>query len=238
MLDSRGRQDYPAAMHLLAIDTSADLCSVGVAVDGQAPVVRSMAVGRAHAERLMPMVESAMNAAEVAFADLTRIAVTVGPGSFTGIRIGVAAARGLALATGAKAIAIGTLAVHAEAARALLVKADAMPVPIVAAVAAGRGELYAQRFSLDGTAQGEPQLASPDAIRVLIDAATALAGSGADALAAVGLGNPIVHRESSPDIAALLRLARQAPEQGEAPRPLYLRPPDAKPQMDAQVRRQ
>jgi tRNA threonylcarbamoyladenosine biosynthesis protein TsaB len=130
-------------MRLLAIDTSAELCSV--AVSTEPPVLRSGVVGRAHAERLMPMVEEAMAAARLAFSGLERIAVTIGPGSFTGVRIGVAAARALALATGARAVGIGTLAVHAEAARA-----TAGPVPIVVAIAAARGEIYAQRFAADG----------------------------------------------------------------------------------------
>jgi tRNA threonylcarbamoyl adenosine modification protein YeaZ len=233
------RADYRAGMRLLAIDTSAELCSVGLAVDDQPPVLRTAAVGRAHAERLMPMVEAAMAEAHLAFADLGRIAVTVGPGSFTGIRIGVAAARGLALATGARAIGIGTLAVHAEAARTGAGGSANAPTPVVVAIAAGRGELYAQRFAPDGAAEGEPQLAPPAALQHLVDPSVVLAGSGAAGLLeAAGGRNLIAHRDGSPDIAALVSLARRAPDSALAPRPLYLRPPDAKPQANAQVRRQ
>jgi tRNA A37 threonylcarbamoyladenosine modification protein TsaB len=72
----------------------------------------------------------------------------------------------------------------------------------------------------------------------LIDPAVVLAGSGADALAAVTAATRrVVHRDASPDLAALLRLAEQAPPQAAAPRPLYLRPPDAKPQAAAKVAR-
>jgi tRNA threonylcarbamoyl adenosine modification protein YeaZ len=217
-------------MRLLVIDTSADRCAVGVAIDDRAPVVRQAEVGRAHAERLMPMVEEAMAAAGLDFADLSRIAVTIGPGSFTGVRIGVAAARGLALATGAKAVGIGTLAVHAEAARAV-----AGAVPVVVAIAASRGEIYAQRFVADGSPDGPPQLGAPETFAGLTTAlaagAVVLAGSGAGSLAAAtGGANRIVHRDAVPDVSALLRLALRAPETSGPPRPVYLRPPDAKPQ--------
>jgi tRNA threonylcarbamoyladenosine biosynthesis protein TsaB len=219
-------------MRLLAIDTSADLCSVGVA-GGRAPVLCSAAVGRAHAERLMPMVEDAMSAAGLAFASLQRIAVTVGPGSFTGVRIGVAAARGLALATGAKAVGIGTLAVHAAAARRTNGAA-----PVVVAITAGRGEIYAQRFDANGEAEGDPQLALPAALTALVDRGAVVAGSGADALLEVaGVVALVIHRDASPSIAALLDLAERVPAQGSPPRPIYLRAPDAKPQAGAKVAR-
>jgi tRNA threonylcarbamoyl adenosine modification protein YeaZ len=220
-------------MRLLVIDTSAERCAVGVAVDDRTPVVRTADIGRAHAERLMPMVEEAMAAAGLDFADLSRIAVTVGPGSFTGVRIGVAAARGLALATGAKAIGIGTLAVHAEAARRV-----AGAVPVVVAIAAARGEIYAQRFSADGSPEDAPGLAPPETFASPIAGPAVLAGSGADALvAATGAANRIVHRDAAPDLGALLRLALRAPAESAPPRPLYLRPPDAKPQGAAKVAR-
>jgi tRNA threonylcarbamoyladenosine biosynthesis protein TsaB len=224
-------------MRLLVIDTSADRCAVGVAIDDRPAVVRQAEVGRAHAERLMPMVEEAMAAAGLDFADLFRIGVTVGPGSFTGVRIGVAAARGLALATGARAVGIGTLTVHAEAARGV-----AGAVAVVVAIAASRGEIYAQGFAADGSSNGPPQLGAPETfaglLAVLASGAVVLAGSGADALAAAaGSDSPIVHREAVPDVGALIRLALRAPEASAPPRPVYLRPPDAKPQGAAKVAR-
>jgi tRNA threonylcarbamoyl adenosine modification protein YeaZ len=220
-------------MHLLAIDASSDACSVGVAVDRAAPVLRSALVGRAHAEQLMPMIAEAMAAAGLAFGDLQRIAATVGPGSFTGVRIAVAAARGLALATGAQAIGIGTLAVHARAARP-----HAQGAPVVVAIAAGRGEIYAQRFAGDGRAEGDPRLGPLEAFRPLLDEHAVLAGSAADVLAAAaGAKNRIVHRDASPDVAALVGFALAAPDAKQPPRPLYLRPPDAKPQASAAVAR-
>jgi tRNA threonylcarbamoyl adenosine modification protein YeaZ len=222
---------YPGVMRLLAIDTAFEACSVGVAIGDAKPVVRSAIVHRGHAERLMPMIGDAMAEAGLAFADLDRIAVTVGPGSFTGLRVGIAAARGLALVTGAEAVGIGTLAVHAEEARAA-----GGPGPILAVLAAGRGEVYGQSFAADGSEASPPEIGPPERFARLIGADTVVVGSGADALAAVvgqARAARIVHRRSAPDIAALLRLARIAPPPTEAPRPLYLRPPDAKPQAAA-----
>ena len=221
-------------MRLLVLDTSGDACSIGVATGEGMAVLRSAEVGRAHAERLMPMVAEAVAASGLAFADLDRIAVTVGPGSFTGVRIGIAAARGLALATGTQAVGIGTLAAHAEAARAI-----AGAVPVVVALAASRGEVVVQRFVADGTAEGAPLAGPPDAFAALLDDGPVLAGSGADALA--GLRGDrrlrIVHRDRSPNISAVLRLAEGAPRASLPPKPIYLRAPDARPQEGARVAR-
>jgi tRNA threonylcarbamoyl adenosine modification protein YeaZ len=219
-------------VRLLAIDTSAESCSVGVAVPGASPVLRSVDAGRTHAERLMPLAAEAMAEAGLAFADLDRIAVTIGPGSFTGVRIGVAAARGLALATGAATVGIGTLAVHAAEAAVLAAG------PVVVAIAAGRGDIYVQRFGATGAAETPPEVGPPAAFAAVVDGRAVLCGSGADALnAAAGTRNLVVHRRTTPSIVALLRLATIAPPQDEAPKPLYLRPPDAKPQTQAQVAR-
>jgi len=221
-------------MRLLAIDTALEACSVGV-VAGAVTVTRSEVIGRGHAEILMGMVEAAMAEAGLAFADLDRIAVTVGPGSFTGLRIGIAAARGFALAVGKPAVGIGTLAVHAEEARAL-----AGARPVLAVLAAGRGEIYGQRFAADGSEAGAAEAASAEALAKLLTRDTVLAGSGADlVLAALAASEPppVIHRHSAPDIAALCRLALAAPEPGEAPRPLYLRRPDARPQGSARIAR-
>ncbi len=222
-------------MNLIAIDTAVEACSVGV-VAGAREVLKSEVIGRGHAERLMGMIANAMDEAGLGFADLERIAVTVGPGSFTGLRVGVAAARGLALATGAPAIGIGTLAVHAESARHEIGAA-----PVLAVLAAGRGEIYGQSFAEDGTPEGEPEAAPAETFARRIAANTLIAGSGAAALAEI-LGQEArartVHERSVPDIAALCRLAAAAPVTGAPPRPLYLRPPDAKPQAGARIARQ
>ncbi len=222
-------------MRLLAIDTALEACSVGVDAGGvAAPVRRSETLGRGHAERLMGMIGEAMDEAGLAMADLDRIAVTVGPGSFTGLRIGIAAARGLALVTRCELVGIGTLDVHAAHARAMI-----SGCAVLAVLDARRGEVYGQFFAADGTPVGAPEAASPQDFVERFRDDTLLAGSGAGIVAeAIGGGaaRRIVHRRSAPDIGALLRLAAEAPVAAEPPKPLYLRPPDAKPQSGAAIR--
>ena len=221
-------------MRLLAIDTALEACSVGV-VDGARQVLKSEVIGRGHAERLMGMVKAAMDEAGLAYDDLDRITVTVGPGSFTGLRVGIAAARGLALTTGAPAVGIGTLAIHAET-----VRREIGETPVMVVLAAGRGDIYGQSFAADGSAEGPPEAAPAETFARRLGANTLIAGSGAAALIEI-LGDEalarIVHTRSAPDIAALCRLGLVAPVTGEAPRPLYLRPPDAKPQTGSRIAR-
>lgn len=222
-------------MRILAIDTALEACSVGVLVDDLAPIVRSEEVGRGHAERLMGMIGEAMADANLAFTDLDRIAVTIGPGSFTGLRIGIAAARGLALVTGVPAVGIGTLAVHAEEVRAEIGDSE-----VLALLAAGRGEIYGQNFAADGSEAGPAEAGSPETFALRIGGNTLIAGSGADAVIAI-VGDEAeartVHRRSAPDVTALCHLARRAPQPDAPPRPVYLRPPEAKPQANARIAR-
>jgi tRNA threonylcarbamoyl adenosine modification protein YeaZ len=220
-------------MKLLAIDTALEACSVAVAAgDGKQSIVVSEIVGRGHAERLFGMIEAAMAEAGLAFADLDRIAVTVGPGSFTGLRVGIAAARGLALVVKCPVVGLGTLAVHAEAARAV-----AGPVPVLALLDARRDEFYGERFAADGTPVGPAEVGAAAHFAALVAKGDVLAGSGADGVASAlpEAFAPIVHRASAPDMHALLRLALRAPVSGASPRPLYLRPPDAKPQAEKRI---
>ena len=222
-------------MRLLVIDTAAEACSVGISIEGRPPILLSETIGRGHAERLLGMVAEAMDAAGLAFAELERIAVTVGPGSFTGVRVGIAAARGLALVVGCPVAGIGSLAVHAEKARALV-----GPHPVFAALDARRGEVYGQAFAADGSPLGEAEVGSPAGFAARLGGDVLLAGSGAS-LVAAALGGAsetrIVHRDVAADLAALVRLGLAAPPPDAAPRPLYLRPADAKPQHAAAVAR-
>ena len=221
-------------MRLLAIDTASEACSVGIVV-GERTVLRTENAGRAHAERLMGMIEAAAGEAGLTVSDIDRIAVTVGPGSFTGVRIGIAAARGLALVTGAEMVGISTLAVHAEDART-----TAGALPVLAVIVAGRGELYGAVYEADGHETSPPRAASAQTFAALVAADTVLAGSGADLIVAalpMDLRPAIAHRAAAPDIAALCRLGLSAAPQREPPRPLYLRAPDARPQAAEQIAR-
>ena len=219
-------------MRLLAIDTALEACSVGVITDGGI-LTRCEIVGRGHAEALMGMIESTLAEARLAVADLDRIAVTVGPGSFTGLRVGIAAARGLALVLGRAAVGVGTLAVHAEEARTMCGRHA-----VLAVLAAGRDEIYGAIYAADGSERLTPRAAPAEVLAAAVEHGMLIAGSGADLiLAALPMDTTarIAHRHSAPDIAALCRLALIAPVPIASPRPLYLRPPDAKPQAAARI---
>jgi len=221
-------------MNLLAIDTALDRCSVAVAAAGRPLVLQSETIGRGHAERLFGMVSAAVADAGLDFDAFDRMAVTVGPGSFTGVRIGIAAVRGFALVIGCPVAGIGTLDAVAETAREC-----AGPVPVMAVLDAKRDEVYAQAFDADGRPLWEPAAGPAAALAGRIAGGMVLAGSGARLVAAAlpaGTAR-IVHEDTAPDIAALVRLGLAAEPPSGPPRPVYLRPPYAKPQAAAMVAR-
>lgn len=218
-------------MILLAIDTAASLCAACVYDTADAERGRSVLdLGKGHAERLMEVIARALGEAGVGYADLDAIAVSVGPGSFTGVRVGVATARGLALALRIPAVGVTTL--EALAAEALLAHPGSA---VIAAIDAGRGQVYLQRFAGDGKAVDEPAVLATEAAAALVrDASegTLLAGSAARML---GGTLAVASDGATADIATYARLAagRLAanPSAGnDKPKPLYLRDADAKPQ--------
>jgi tRNA threonylcarbamoyladenosine biosynthesis protein TsaB len=228
-------------MNILAFDTCFDGCSVCVAERREGIVVaRSARMERfetGHAERLMPMISEAMEEAGLRFDELQRIAVTVGPGTFTGTRIGIAAARSLALATDAETVGISSLAVMAAVARREI-KADRLAV----VVDARRGEVYAQAFGPGGEATSPPQLLPVQQAALLGGSARIVfVGSGAAAVAADAArqGNDAQAALPGllPDAVALAQLAA-SPESSDVPlAPFYLRPADAKPQAGKAIAR-
>lgn len=230
-------------MICLAIDTSGPNCAVWVGRGGDGEIImlaeRSERIGRGHAERLMPMVEEALRAAHCGFADLDRIAVAIGPGSFTGVRVGVAAARGLALALGIPAVGIGSLEALAVEARHAVTTGT-----VVAALAAPRGALFASAVDAGGAVLLESTLI--DAAELAQNVATwrreplALIGSAAQTIAEHFLPSSpdihIVRQAEAPDVGWIGRMALGGAGLSP-PRPLYLRPPDAKPQTAKAVAR-
>src|SRR5436190_2439327 len=101
-------------MRVLAIDTALAACAAAVLESGRGIVAsESLPMVRGHAEALIPLIARVMKQSDMAFRDLQRIAVTTGPGSFTGVRVGLAAARGFAVATGVPVVGISTLSVYA-----------------------------------------------------------------------------------------------------------------------------
>jgi len=227
------------SMRVLAIDTALEACSAAV-LDTEQPaqsVHESLPMLRGHAEALMPLVARVMERAGLSFAALDRVAVTTGPGSFTGLRVGIAAARGIALAAGKPAIGLSTLAAYA----APLVAADAT-LPVVAAIDARHDQVYLQVYGPGGRTMVSARVAPlREALRVAASGAPRLVGTAATMLAAAwpaGERPPsLIDDRRAPDIVWVARLGAAADESHAPPKPLYLRAPDAQPQPAAQLAR-
>jgi tRNA threonylcarbamoyl adenosine modification protein YeaZ len=214
-------------MRVLAIDTSLPAVSVCIYDSGaqQAVVRETSPMQKGHAEALMPMIERVARLGG-GFASLGRVAVTVGPGSFTGIRIGVAAARGIALACEVEAVGVSTLAALATP---LLFSEDERIV--VAAIDASHGNVFLSAYNSNGRVLTSPRLISlSDACRLLAAGSVIATGSGAENLreTARALGKEIMvdEREAWPDIVAVAKLGAVADPQTAPARPVYLKAPD------------
>lgn len=233
-------------MLCLAFDTAGQDCSVAVArTDGQSSDVlarRTERIGRGHAEALMPMIEAVLAETDVALNDIAKLAVTTGPGSFTGVRVGLAAARGLALALDIPAIGVGSLDALARP-----LAAAAQNGTLVAALDARRNALYAQAQDLRSGARliGACAIA-PEALAqrlAMAEQPLILTGSGAPILAEALNAMPqrpafdIAGAAVNPEIDDVVALALTAPSSA-TPVPLYARAPDAKPQHEKAVARQ
>ena len=211
-------------MKILAVDTALGACSVALLEDDRLLAHIFEPMERGHAERLAPMVDEAMKQACVGFAALNRLAVTVGPGTFTGQRVGLAFMRGLRLALHIPLTGVSTLGAMAMAAMAKtgLTRAAAIHD-------ARRAEAYL--LLREGDAVVQPPVVLPFADGVArIDAfgPCALAGTGA-ASAHESLGHDFtLSNIRQPDALWVARLAQKSPISSEAPGPLYLRAPDAK----------
>ncbi|MFQ0815040.1 tRNA threonylcarbamoyladenosine biosynthesis protein TsaB [Brucella anthropi] len=218
-------------MKILALDTAASWCSVAVYnSDGDVVLAdRSENIGKGHAEVLMDYVERALLQAKLSLRDMDRVAVNIGPGSFTGVRIGVSAARGFALALGIPAI--GITAFEALAAQTHLTLPEQ---PVLVLLDAHRGEIYAQAFDAKGLPGAKPLVLSREEAEVLAASQaenTVLAGSAASAInEATGGRLALGPEEPTAKIGIYARLAGLR-EPGDAPKPLYMRGPDAKPQV-------
>ena len=226
-------------MRVLAIDTALDACSAAVLDTARAEIVaaESRVMARGHAEALIPMIARVMAAAAIEFGGLDRIAVTVGPGSFTGLRVGIAAARGIALAAGKPAIGLTTLSAYA----APHIAAD--DTRSVAAVIDARHEhVYLQVFGPGGRTVVAPRVAPlREAVLAALTGAARIVGSGADLITASWPRTEpppaLVDQRGAPDIDWIARLGAAAGDPHGPPKPLYLRPPDAQPQHARLLRR-
>jgi tRNA threonylcarbamoyladenosine biosynthesis protein TsaB len=222
-------------MLILAIDTALDACAAGVLDTGTGRLIaqESLSMKRGHAEALMPLIARVMKASGIEFAGLDRIAVTTGPGSFTGLRVGLSAARGLALAANKPAVGLTTLTAYAAPA----VSQNAAQ-PVIAAIDARHDQVYFQVVSGNGGSLIGPRLAPiEEALAASRFGAPHLVGNAANILAdrwPAQAPPPFkVDAKAAPDIAWVGWLGAAVSPDTAPARPFYLRAPDAKPQNDA-----
>jgi tRNA threonylcarbamoyladenosine biosynthesis protein TsaB len=218
-------------MMILAIDTALDACAAAVldTEAGRLIAQESQAMKRGHAETLMPLIGRVISASGAAFTSLDRIAVTTGPGSFTGLRVGLSAARGIALAANVPVVGVTTLAAYA----APVVSQNAEH-PVVSAIDARHDHVYLQVVSGNGSALVRPRVAPmADALNTWRFGAPYLVGNAADILAEHWPSHAVppfrVDMQPAPDISWVGWLGAAVSPNTAPARPFYLRAPDAKP---------
>ena len=209
-------------MIALAIETATPACAVALEVDGEVTEA-VLDRERRHTEVLAPGVGRLLAAAGLAPGELERVVVDRGPGLYTGLRVGIATALGLALATGAALVEVTSLEVLAAAAARAGARGE-----LVALVDARRGEVFAQRFSLEGgtTALERPRVLRPEALAPELAARPArLCGDGARRYRDALVGAEVIDLAVPPPSAALELSRGRDPV--AALTPLYLREADA-----------
>jgi tRNA threonylcarbamoyladenosine biosynthesis protein TsaB len=221
---------------ILAIDSAGLACSAVVAVGDTILSAERVETRHSQAEALMPMVDAAMRKAGLPPAALDLVAATVGPGSFTGIRVGLAAARGIALATGAQLVGVSSFEAVAAGLAQGLAQPDCDDVQfLLIALESRREDLYIQLFAIPWNPVGPPASMMPAALGEAVNAAVGsapllIAGDAAQraALALSNCADTIIVEDSAPDAVGVLRAGLHRWRSGavDAPRPLYLRPPD------------
>jgi len=218
-------------MLILAIDTALDACAAAVLDTGTSKLlaVESQTMKRGHAEALMPLVARVMKEAALPFATLDRIAVTTGPGSFTGLRVGLSAARGIALAASKTAVGVTTLSAYAAP-----VISESGEHPVVSAIDARHDHVYFQVVSGNGNSLVRPRVGRIEEVLAASRfGAPHLVGNAASIVAERWPRHappPLkVDAQAAPDISWVAWLgAAVSPETAPA-RPYYLRAVDAKP---------
>jgi tRNA threonylcarbamoyladenosine biosynthesis protein TsaB len=221
-------------MLILAIDTALDACSAGVLDTDAGKLIaqESQAMKRGHAEALMPLIARVIEQSGIGFAFLDRIAVTTGPGSFTGLRVGLSAARGIGLAANKPVIGLTTLSAFAAP-----VVSESGEHPVMSAIDARHDQVYYQVVSGNGSSLIQPRVAPiEEALEASRFGAPHLVGNAAGILSqrwpAQAPAPFTVDEQSAPDIAWVAWLGAAVSPDNAPARPFYLRAPDAKPPRD------
>jgi tRNA threonylcarbamoyladenosine biosynthesis protein TsaB len=212
-------------LRVLAIDSALDQCAVAV-FDTESQIIlasRMLPMQRGHAEALLPMVDAVMQASGLGFESLDRIAVTIGPGSFTGLRIGISAARGFALALNIPAVGVSSFAAFAAP---FIVMQPRRAVAVV--LDAKNDQAYFQEFDAVGTGLAEPAaLALSEVAKALRQDALIITGTAAEQVLLsakiTGKSVQLAPCGPGPDIAMVARLGALADPNEGPPRPLYVR---------------
>jgi tRNA threonylcarbamoyladenosine biosynthesis protein TsaB len=218
-------------MLVLAIDTALEACSAAIFDSEESVTIatESQVMARGHAEALLPLLDGVMAQAGLDFFGIDRIAVTVGPGSFTGLRVGIAAARGIALAARKPVVGITTLAALA----APYIEADPNR-PVAATIDGRHRHVYFELYGTQGQVLLRPRIIPVEqAVHAAAGASACLVGSGARMMAELWpdpVRPPPIDERRAPDIDWVARLGAMAQLHDAPPKPLYLRPPDAHPQ--------
>jgi len=226
----------------LAMDTAGTACAACLYDSSKQQVVAEISeeIGRGHAERLMGLVSDVMSKAKISYNDIGRIITTVGPGSFTGIRVGVATARGFGVGLGIPVVGVTNLEAMIAQAGNMCGAGQGKQIGVV--MEAGRGQVYCQfTFETPLAESDTPFLASIDALaECLVDGPDTLVvcGSGADALAKLLANKPeIIDDLNTAPIGVVAHIGANRKQDDKRPEPLYLRKPDAKPQAGFAVAR-
>ncbi len=216
-------------MILLAFDTATTGCSAAIWRDGAIVTRRGARMERGQSEALVPMIRETMTAAAMEFDALDAVAVTIGPGAFTGLRIGLATARGIALAAGIPCLGVTTLETIAGATS----ESERSGRTILVVLDAKRRDVYAQAFDAAGRPVSEPTAVDPARLVERVPQGDILLAGDAAAIVEpllTAAGRDVrVSASSIPDCAAIAGIAAARWRPGDrppAPRPLYLRAPD------------
>lgn len=209
-------------MLVLALDSAGSACSSALWRDGAVVARRFAIMARGQSEALIPMVQAVMAEAECTFPQVDLLAVSVGPGAFTGIRIGLSAARALALAADKPLAGITTT----QAIAAAIPQSERLGRTVMVVVDSRRAELWVQLFSADLAPMGDIQALRPEQAALAVSGPVVLAGDGA-ALVAPLLPGARLAGCGYVDAAQVAQLAAERwPDAVLAPEPLYLRPAD------------